>query len=154
MKSKRTRGTREKTRKRGTGEPAPRGFAARSRVLARLVSAAQIGELARRPISRYHFEKPVFEKNKRPFCSLWSENLYLIVNNPFSKKKTLKHEMKKRKNKLNERRSLIPWGFWMDFPAFYASLVRRDSTENEEEQSNDLVMCNEMCRHSSSFGFN
>ena len=28
--------------------PAPRGFAARSRVLARLVSLAQIGELARR----------------------------------------------------------------------------------------------------------
>lgn len=42
----------------------------------------------------------------------------------------------------------------MDFPAFYASLVRGDSTENEEEQSNVLVMCNEMCGHSSSFGFN
>ena len=32
----------------------------------------------------------------------------------------------------------------MDFPALYASLVREDSTENEEEQSNDFVMCNEM----------
>ena len=42
----------------------------------------------------------------------------------------------------------------MDFPALYASLVRGDSTENEEEQSNVLVMCNEMCGHSSSFGFN
>ena len=42
----------------------------------------------------------------------------------------------------------------MDFPAFYTSLERRDSTENEEEQSNDLVMGNEMFRHSSSFGFN
>lgn len=60
----------------------------------------------------------------------------------------------KEENKLNERRSLIPWGFWMDFPAFYTSLERRDSTENEEEQSNDLVMGNEMFRHSSSFGFN
>lgn len=77
-----------------------------------------------------------------------------MVNNPLGKKKTLKHEMKRRKNKLNERLSLIPWGFWMDFPAFYASLVRGDSTENEEEQSNVLVMCNEMCGHSSSFGFN
>ena len=48
--------------------------------------------------------------------------------------------MKRRKNKLNERLSLIPWGFWTDFPAFYASLVRGDSTENEEEQSNVLVM--------------
>ena len=28
----------------------------------------------------------------------------------------------------------------MDFPALYASLVRGDSTENEEEQSNVLVM--------------
>lgn len=62
--------------------------------------------------------------------------------------------MKRRKSKLKERRSLIPWGFWMDFLAFYASLVRGDVTENEEEQSNDLVMCNEMNRHSSSFGFN
>ena len=37
----------------GGGEekrPAPRGFAARSRVLARLASLAQIGELARRLI--------------------------------------------------------------------------------------------------------
>ena len=42
----------------------------------------------------------------------------------------------------------------MDFPALYASLVRGDSTENEEEQSNDFVMCNEMFRHPSSFGFN
>ena len=62
--------------------------------------------------------------------------------------------MKRRKNKLNERLSLILWGFWTDFPAFYASLVRGDSTENEEEQSNVLIMCNEMCGHSSSFGFN
>ena len=78
-----------------------------------------------------------------------------MVNNPFSKrKKALKHEMERRKSKLNERRSLIPWGFWMDFSAFYTSLERRDSTENEEEQSNDLVMGNEMFRHSSSFGFN
>ena len=77
-----------------------------------------------------------------------------MVNNPLGKKKTLKHEMKRRKSKLNERLSLIPWGFWTDFPAFYASLVRGDSTENEEEQSNVLVMCNEMCGHSSSFGFN
>ena len=41
-----------RTRLRGVEErrayPAPRGFAARSRVLARLVSLAQIGELARR----------------------------------------------------------------------------------------------------------
>ena len=62
--------------------------------------------------------------------------------------------MKRRKNKLNERLSMIPWGFWTDFPAFYASLVRGDSTENEEEQSNDFAMCNEMFRHPSSFGFN
>ena len=76
-----------------------------------------------------------------------------MVNNPFSKKKNIE-TLKRRKSKLNERRSLIPWGFWTDFPAFYASLVRGDSTENEEEQSNVLVMCNEMCGHSSSFGFN
>ena len=37
-----------RTRERGAEGPAPRGFAARSRVLARLVSLAQIGELARR----------------------------------------------------------------------------------------------------------
>ena len=36
-----------------------------SRVLARLASAAQIGELARRPISRYHFEKPVFQRKRK-----------------------------------------------------------------------------------------
>ena len=76
-----------------------------------------------------------------------------MVNNPFSKKKNIE-TLKRRKSKLNERRSLILWGFWMDFPALYASLVRGDSTENEEEQSNVLVMCNEMCGHSSSFGFN
>ena len=66
-----------------------------------------------------------------------------MVNNPFSEKKTIE-TLKRRKSKLNERRSLIPWGFWTDFPAFYASLVRGYSTENEEEQSNDFVMCNEM----------
>ena len=66
-----------------------------------------------------------------------------MVNNPFSKKKNIE-TLKRRKSKLNERRSLILWGFWMDFPALYASLVRGDSTENEEEQSNDFVMCNEM----------
>lgn len=76
-----------------------------------------------------------------------------MVNNPFSEKRTIE-TLKRRKSKLNERRSLIPWGFWTDFPAFYASLVRGDSTENEEEQSNDFVMCNEMFRHPSSFGFN
>ena len=75
-----------------------------------------------------------------------------MVNNPFSEKKNIE-TFKRRKSKLNERRSLIPWGFWTHFPAFYASLVRGDGTENEEEQSNDLVMCNEMCGHSSSFGF-
>ena len=42
VKSRRARGTREETRKRGA---APRGFAARWRVL-RLASLAQIGELA------------------------------------------------------------------------------------------------------------
>ena len=42
----------------------------------------------------------------------------------------------------------------MHFPAFYASSVRGESTENEEEQSNDFVMCKEMFRHPSSFGFN
>ena len=42
VKSRRARATREETRKRGT---APRGFAARSRVLARLDLLAQIEEL-------------------------------------------------------------------------------------------------------------
>ena len=37
-----------RTRELGTAPPAPRGFATRSRVLARLGSLAQIGELARR----------------------------------------------------------------------------------------------------------
>ena len=37
-----------RTRQRGALSSAPRGFAARSRVLARLASLAQIGELARR----------------------------------------------------------------------------------------------------------
>ena len=48
MKSGRARGTREETRKRDEGRRGrdPRGFAARSRVLARLASLAQIGELA------------------------------------------------------------------------------------------------------------
>ena len=45
VKSTRARGTREETRLRGA---APRGFAARSRVRARLASLAQIGELAHR----------------------------------------------------------------------------------------------------------
>ena len=44
VKSGRGRGTQEETRKRGAGE----SFAARSRVLARLASLAQIGELASR----------------------------------------------------------------------------------------------------------
>ena len=48
VKSTRARGTREETRLRGVLSPDPRGFAARSRVLVRLVSLAQIGELARR----------------------------------------------------------------------------------------------------------
>ena len=38
-------------------EPAPRGFAARSRVLARLASLAQIGELARRLITISRLQK-------------------------------------------------------------------------------------------------
>ena len=46
VKSRRARATREETRKRGT---APRGFAARSRVLARLDLLAQIEELPRKP---------------------------------------------------------------------------------------------------------
>lgn len=62
--------------------------------------------------------------------------------------------LKRRKSKLNERRSLILWGFRMHFPAFYSSSVRGESTENEEEQSNDFVICKEMFRHPSSFGFN
>ena len=37
-----------RTRERGVLSSAPRGFTARSRVLARLASLAQIGELARR----------------------------------------------------------------------------------------------------------
>ena len=45
VKGRRARGTREKTRKRGA---ASRGFATRWRVLGRLASLAQIGELARR----------------------------------------------------------------------------------------------------------
>ena len=46
------RGTREETRKRGA---APRGFAARSCVLARLPSLAKIGELARRLIRAHQW---------------------------------------------------------------------------------------------------
>ena len=45
VKSRHGRGTREQTRKRGA---APRGFAARLRVLPLLTSRAQIGELVRR----------------------------------------------------------------------------------------------------------
>ena len=45
VKIRHARGTREETRKQGA---VPRGFAARSRVLALLDSLAQIGKLARR----------------------------------------------------------------------------------------------------------
>ena len=47
MKSGSARGMREETRKRDVGRRGPRGLAARSRVLARLASLAQTGELAR-----------------------------------------------------------------------------------------------------------
>ena len=52
-----------RTRERGASEP--RGFAARSRVLARLASLAQIGELARR-LPDLSFDIPLC--NQRLFC--------------------------------------------------------------------------------------
>ena len=55
VKSRRARGTREEDEKAGGGgenSSAPRGFAARSRVLGRLASLAQTGELVRSVNSR------------------------------------------------------------------------------------------------------
>ena len=66
---------------------APRGFAARSRVLARLVSLAQIGELARRlRLRRLDYvenkEHEVSWELCKRFSALWS-SLYLHMNQTF-----------------------------------------------------------------------
>ena len=54
-------------RTRERGGRAPRGFAARSRVLARLASLAQIGELARRLKKTWNVKSIVSQRLSHPF---------------------------------------------------------------------------------------
>ena len=98
------RGARE--RRRESGGRGNRHLAVLSRVLVRLASAAQIGELARRLISRYRFEKPVFWEKENDRSAVFGQK-YLTVNDPFSKKKKNFETWTENKKKLVEWKAFI-----------------------------------------------